>query len=68
MAFGLAWCGRAGALLRCLDLGMGPRGPSVAGWIWGARAPLYSMVRICHEAWQGASVSNQARGVKVRGF
>ena len=38
---------------------MRPRGPSVAGWIRGARAPLYSMVRICHEARQGASVINQ---------
>ena len=45
--------------MRCSDLGMRPRGPSVAGWIRGARAPLYSMVRICHEARQGASVINQ---------
>ena len=60
-AFGLAWCRRAGALLRCLDLGMVPRGPLVAGRIWGARAPLYSMVRGCHEAWQGAGVTGQSR-------
>ena len=26
---GMAWCGRAGALLQCLDLGMVPRGPLV---------------------------------------
>ena len=38
-AFGLAWCGLVDALLRCRDLGMVPRGPSVPGWIWGARAP-----------------------------
>ena len=61
MAFGLARCRRAGAPLRCLDLGMVPSGPSVAGWIWGARAPLYSMVRGCHEAWQGAGVTGQSR-------
>ena len=67
-AFGLAWFGRAGALLRCRDLGMVPRGPSVAGWIWGARAPLYSIVEICHEAWQGASASNQARGSRYGTF
>ena len=57
--WGLSWCGREGAFSRCSDVGMVPRGPSVAGWIWGARVPLYSMVRICHEAWQEASVTNQ---------
>ena len=53
-----AWrgAGREGAFPRCLGLGMVPRGTSVGGWIWGARASLYSIVRICHEAWQGASV------------
>ena len=35
MAFGLAQCWLAGALLRCLDLGMVPRGPS-AGVGFGA--------------------------------
>ena len=56
-----AWlgAGAAGALLRCLDLGIVPRWPSVADWIWGSWVPLYSMVRGCHEAWQGASVTNQ---------
>ena len=46
--------------------GLGPRGLSVAGWIWGAWAPLYSMVTRRHEAWQGASVINQgsASGVE----
>ena len=43
-----------GAFLRCLDLGMVPRGPLVGGWICGRTGPLYSMVRGCHEAWQGA--------------
>ena len=51
--------GASGAFLRGLDLGMVPRGPSVGGWIWGARASLYSMVERRHQAWQGASVSKQ---------
>ena len=46
-----------GAFLRCLDLGMVPRGPLVGGWICGRTGPLYSMVRGCHEAWQGAGVT-----------
>ena len=58
MALGLAKCGRAirfcGAWTWALCL--------VGRWslvgFAGARAPMYSMVRKCHEAWQGASVTS----------
>ena len=58
----------SGGVFAGLDLGIVPPGPLVACWIWGARAPLYSMVERCHEAWQEASVSNQGSvsGVRVR--
>ena len=49
----------SGAFLRGLDLGMVPRGPLVAVWIWRALVPLHLMVERRHEAWQGASVSKQ---------
>ena len=65
-----AWggAGAAGALLRCLDSGMVPRGPSVGGWIYGRAGPLELMVGRHHEAWQGASVTNlgSVSGGRVR--
>ena len=42
-------------------LEMGPLELSVTGQDSGPRGPLYSMVGGCHEAWQGAKVSNFVR-------
>ena len=49
----------SGGVFAVFGLGHGAS-RAVGRWLnLGRAGPLYSMVRICHEAWQGASVTNQ---------
>ena len=53
--------GASGGVFAVPGLGDGASRAVGRGWICGRAGPLYSMVRICHEAWQGASVTGQSR-------
>ena len=59
MAFGLAVVRASGCASSVPGLGRGASRAVGRGLDLGRTGPLYSMIRICHEAWQGASVSKQ---------
>ena len=55
----------SGGVFAVFGLGHGASRAVGRGWICGHAGPLGLMVERRHEAWQGATVSNEGRGVRI---